>query len=496
MTSSARASTVTIAFPDRVKGGAHDTAHRKVVLPLLLDELAAAGVRPEDTRLVCAIGLHRKNHRHEFEDYLGREVLDRVPADNIVNHDAEDPDGMADLGLSELGDPVQVNSAVVESDLTVLVGHAAGNPYGGFSGGYKMPATGLTSWRSIASHHAPRSLYRDDFVPVSARSRFRDQLTSIGQAMEARMPQPFFSVDAVLDSQSRQLGVRAGRIADVEQATWPLAGRRTDLEVDGEPADVLLVGVPRNFHYGPGMGSNPILMMQAIGSSLVRAKRALVDRPIVIAAAICDGGSTAAEFPPYEAAFELLQSCQHPADMVAAPGGAGDRPGLGGPLPAPLRLPPVPRVLDDLRRRHRPRPLERGVRRRRQAARPRPSDGCAHHGHRRGGAARGDRLDRPRRRACSPYPPCRSRRSTSPPRPATPSDARPQLVEQRAPASDQSRPPCGGAAVRRTATTAGRAASASERSVETTLWRRPRVRRTAVWSRLSVRSAHCSTTLW
>ena len=133
---------MTIAFPDRVKGGAHDTAHRKVVLPLLLDELEAAGVRPEDTRLVCAIGLHRKNHRHEFEDYLGREVLDRLPADNVVNHDAEDPDGMVDLGLSDLGDPVQVNSAVVESDLTVLVGHAAGNPYGGFSGGYKMPATG------------------------------------------------------------------------------------------------------------------------------------------------------------------------------------------------------------------------------------------------------------------------------------------------------------------------------------------------------------------
>jgi hypothetical protein len=308
--------TVTIAFPDRVKGGAHDTAHRKVVLPLLLDELEAAGVRLEDTRLVCAIGLHRKNHRHEFEDYLGREVLDRVPPGNLVNHDAEDPDGMTDLGVSALGDPVQVNSAVVESDLTVLVGHAAGNPYGGFSGGYKMPATGLTSWRSIASHHTPRSLYRDDFVPVSARSRFRDQLTSIGQAMEARMPQPFFSVDAVLDSQSRQLGVRAGRIADVEQATWPLAGRRTDLEVIGEPADVLLVGIPRNFHYGPGMGSNPILMMQAIGSSLVRAKRALVKRPTVIAAAICDGDFNTADFPPYEAAFELLQSCQHPADMV------------------------------------------------------------------------------------------------------------------------------------------------------------------------------------
>jgi nickel-dependent lactate racemase len=311
-----RGDTVTIAFPDRVKGGAHDTAHRKVVLPLLLDELERAGVSTRDVRLVCAIGLHRKNRSEEFLGYLGQEVLDRVPGANIVNHDAEDPDAMADLGLSDLGDPVQVNSAVIESDLAIMVGHTAGNPYGGFSGGYKMPATGLTSWRSIASHHTPQSLYRDDFVPVSTRSRFRDQLTSIGQAMEARMPQPFFTVDAVLDSRSRQLGVAAGRIADVERATWPLASERTDLPVPDEPADVLLVGIPRSFHYGPGMGSNPILMMQAVGSSLVRAKRALVKRPVVIAAAVCDGWFNSLEFPPYEAAFELLQQCQHPADMV------------------------------------------------------------------------------------------------------------------------------------------------------------------------------------
>src|SRR4029079_115498 len=103
----------------------------------------------------------------------------------------------------------------------------------------KIAARGLPWWLSIPSHHARRSLYRDDFVPVSARSRFRDQLTSIGQAMEARMPQPFFSVAAVLDSPSRQLGRRARGTPDVEQATWPLAGTRTDLEIAGEPADVL-----------------------------------------------------------------------------------------------------------------------------------------------------------------------------------------------------------------------------------------------------------------
>jgi nickel-dependent lactate racemase len=308
-------STVTIAFPDRVKGGTQPTAHRRVVIPALLDELERAGVRASDVRLVCAIGLHRKNYDEEMRAYLGPEVTERVPAANLVNHDAEDPAAMVDLGTSELGDPVQVNRAVVESDLTVLVGHTAGNPYGGFSGGYKMPSTGLTSWRSIASHHSPRSIYRDDFVPASTGSRFREQLTAIGRRMEAEMPQPFFSADAVLDSASRQLGVYAGSIPAVEQASWPLATARTDLQVDGPPADVLVVGIPRSFHYGPGMGSNPILMMQAIGSSVVRAKKALVDKPIVIASAVCDGWFNPTEFPPYEAAYELLQSCQHPADM-------------------------------------------------------------------------------------------------------------------------------------------------------------------------------------
>ena len=51
---------VTIAFPDRVKGGFHTTSHRQATIPLLVEELTAAGVDEKDIKLVCAIGLHRK----------------------------------------------------------------------------------------------------------------------------------------------------------------------------------------------------------------------------------------------------------------------------------------------------------------------------------------------------------------------------------------------------------------------------------------------------
>jgi nickel-dependent lactate racemase len=68
---------VVIAFPDRVKGGFHATSHRRATIPLLVEELTAAGVNEDDIKLVCAIGLHRKNHIREFEAYLGREIVDR-----------------------------------------------------------------------------------------------------------------------------------------------------------------------------------------------------------------------------------------------------------------------------------------------------------------------------------------------------------------------------------------------------------------------------------
>ncbi|MBA8795785.1 hypothetical protein FHX74_003426 [Friedmanniella endophytica] len=310
-------STVTVAFPDRVKGGAHATAHRKVALAAVLDELDRAGVRAADVRLVCAIGLHRKNRRDEFESYLGAETLARLDPAQVVNHDSEDPDGVVALPDSALGDTVEVNRALVESDLTVLIGHTAGNPYGGFSGGYKMPATGLTTWRSIRTHHTPASVDRDDFVPVSTRSRFRDQLRAIGEATEQAMPRPFFAVDAVLDASARQLGVFAGAIPAVEQQSWPLATARTELAVPGPPADVLVIGLPRTFHYGPGMGANPILAMQAVGASLVRAQGALQPDPVIIATAVLDGWDDAAEFPSYRATYERLVETGDPAAMTA-----------------------------------------------------------------------------------------------------------------------------------------------------------------------------------
>ena len=301
---------VRIAFPDRVKGGAHKLAHRRVSIPLIVEELKKAGVRDQDIKLICAMGLHRKNTLEELNWYLGREIVDQFWPDRLMMHDAEDPAGVLDLGKDEMGNVVTFSREMAECDLPILIGHVQGNPYGGYSGGYKMCVTGLTSWRSIASHHTPSTMHRDDFVPVGTGSLMRRQFDSIGKAIEKAIGKRLFVVDGVTGTRSQVLGVYAGAPDAVQEESWKLADRRTNvaLKLD-QKADVLVYGLPRSFHYGPGMGSNPILMLQAIGAQLTRAYGVFNEGGVVIAPAVCDGWFNDEWFGCYRPAYAKLQEC-------------------------------------------------------------------------------------------------------------------------------------------------------------------------------------------
>ena len=298
---------VVIGFPDRVKGGVHATCHRKVAIPLIVEELLKGGTKIEHITLLCCMGLHRKNTLEEWHWYLGKDIVDRFWPERLVNHDVEAPD-LCDFGTDEMGNRVQCNRLMAEADLPIVVGHCAGNPYGGYSGGYKMIVTGLSGWQSIASHHTPGTMHRKDWLGASTASHMRHQFASIGRAMEKGIGKKFFAVDAVLGQKSQVLDVKAGLIEEVENATWPLADRRTNIHLDmDEPADILVFGLPRNFHYGPGMGTNPILMSLAIGGQLARCWNAFREGGVIIAPSICDGWFNDHWFPSYEETYQALQ---------------------------------------------------------------------------------------------------------------------------------------------------------------------------------------------
>lgn len=308
--------TAVIAFPDRVKGGAAPTAHRRVAIPMVIEDLLAGGCQIEDITLVCAVGLHRMNTLEEWHQYLGKDIVDQFWPERIINDDAEGPE-CVDLGTDAMGNVVETNSIVAAADIPIMVGHCSGNPCGGFSGGYKMLVTGLAGSGSIGSHHTPGTMHRHDWMG-SADSHMRHQFQSIGEAIEDRIGKRFFEVDAVLGQKSQVLDVQAGALRMVEEATWPLASLRTNVTIDdmAEPADILVMGLPRDFHYGPGMGTNPILMSLAIAGRLSRCWNAPRPGCVVIAAALCDGWFNPMWFPSYEPTYKALQGYNTAAEFL------------------------------------------------------------------------------------------------------------------------------------------------------------------------------------
>ncbi len=279
-----------IVFPDRVKGGEQPTAHRKVSIPLILGELYAAGVRKEDITLLCSNGLHRKNTDEEIRGVLGDALFREFrPTGQIVNHDSEDYDNLVDLGRTERGDPVIMNRRVFEADVPVLIGHVQGNPYGGYSGGYKHSATGITHWRSIASHHVPSVMHGSDFTPVSGKSLMRTKFDEISLRMEEKMGRKFFCCDAVLDTKSRQIALFSGYAKEMMPLSWEVADRRTYVRWARRKYDVMVFGMPQFFHYGEGMGTNPIMLMQALSAQIIRHRRVLGDRCVILCSSLCNG---------------------------------------------------------------------------------------------------------------------------------------------------------------------------------------------------------------
>ena len=200
-----------------------------------------------------------------------------------------------------------MNRQVYESDIAILIGHVQGNPYGGYSGGYKHCATGITHWRSIATHHVPAVMHQQDFTPVSTHSLMRHKFDEIGQHMEARMGKKFFCCDAVLDTGSRQIEIWSGYAKEMQPLSWKMADRRTYVPWAKKKYDVVVFGMPQDFHYGDGMGTNPIQLMQALSAQVIRHKRIMSERCVYIVFSACDGFFNDARWPYAREVYEIFQ---------------------------------------------------------------------------------------------------------------------------------------------------------------------------------------------
>jgi len=124
-------------------------------LPILIEQLLDAGLRPERIKVLVATGLHRPNEGAELAELVGsRWVLDTV---EVANHFARDDAAHIDLGSTRThGVPVKLDRRLVLADLKIATGLVEPHFMAGWSGGRKVIAPGVAHKDTITTFHSAR----------------------------------------------------------------------------------------------------------------------------------------------------------------------------------------------------------------------------------------------------------------------------------------------------------------------------------------------------
>lgn len=118
----------------------------------MLAELEVAGVPDDQITILVAVGMHRASTDEEKVEKLGERIVGRY---NVVDHDAEDPAALVDLGLTASGVPIVFNRIAFEADLLIATGIVEPHQYAGYSGCRKTMAVGVAGEAMISYTHGP-----------------------------------------------------------------------------------------------------------------------------------------------------------------------------------------------------------------------------------------------------------------------------------------------------------------------------------------------------
>jgi len=278
---------------------------RQRIIEQVLDMAAAAGV--DDVHLIAALALHRRMTEDELRHALGDRVYDAfAPQGALYNHDAEDPDGMVELGRTRHDEAVTMNKRAAESDLLVYVNLNIVS----MDGGWKSTATGLSGYSGIKHHHNVKTMRESKSFMDRHSSELHHSNWRQGEVIKNHGPRIFqiettinnntFGYDGALSllqkrewewtakdrvtfmgikkgldlmpaAQRRQIfngwkapyeltSVQAGNVESVHEVTLEHCFKQHLVPVEGQ-TDVLAFGLPYICPYNVNSVMNPILVM-------------------------------------------------------------------------------------------------------------------------------------------------------------------------------------------------------------------------------------------
>ena len=176
------------------------------IVPVLLEALFSAGIRPEQIRFISALGTHRAMTRNEWVQKLGEDVVLNYP---VYNHNAWEH--LVDMGRSTNGTPILVNREYVSCDLRIGIGSIIPHPDAGFSGGLKIVFPGVMGIESINHNHMhvmprnPDGTMAEFCFGRVYNNPLRDDVHEVAQSIGLD-----FKVDVIINEKRQPVRIYAG----------------------------------------------------------------------------------------------------------------------------------------------------------------------------------------------------------------------------------------------------------------------------------------------
>jgi len=112
----------------------------------------------DDFHIVIVTTYHRNEEPDEIRWQVGDKIFDAYYPEQLYNMDADAPDAMVELGVTEADEKVRILRRVAESDLTIYLNINLVP----MDGGAKSAGIGLTDYESLKYNHNPRTIIDSD----------------------------------------------------------------------------------------------------------------------------------------------------------------------------------------------------------------------------------------------------------------------------------------------------------------------------------------------
>jgi hypothetical protein len=165
---------------------------RERVLTIVLELLTQHGV--DDVEIIIATSVHRRMKDWEVRHIVGNRIYSRFWPNKLYNHDAEDADNMAMLGVTDAGEEVELNRRAVESDLIIYVNLNLVP----MDGGHKSVSVGLCGYRSLRAHHNPQTMGECWSYMAPESSALNTSVERMGRLVSKRLR--IFTIETVVNN--------------------------------------------------------------------------------------------------------------------------------------------------------------------------------------------------------------------------------------------------------------------------------------------------------